>query len=284
MHWVLRNSDLRPCVELLKQAFGMRVLRHEENAEPCAITCNGRYNNAWSKTMIGYDTEDKGYCLEVTFNYGVYEYTKGTGLTEIAIGVEDPANSLARAQALGFKVNGATIEGLDGYNFTVAKKERDEPFLHVCLNVSDVEKAKTFYIDILGMVDLTDKAASVTTVAFSTTQVALRLTQAAEVRIEETEGRHAIAMPEQRVREVYAKIEAAHPELIVHPFRELHEKLGTLVIAIIKDFDGFEICLVSSETFDKAAKEACDWKDPDWDHRRSFLDERAPKSKKGTSS
>ena len=62
---MLRNSDLRPCVELLKQAFGMRVLRHEENAEPCAITCNGRYNNAGSKTMIGYDTEDKGYCLEV---------------------------------------------------------------------------------------------------------------------------------------------------------------------------------------------------------------------------
>ena len=82
------------------------------------------------------------------------------------------------------------------------------------------------------------------------------------------------------------------------------------MIAIVKDFDGHEICLVSSETFDKAAKEAhafmhlrahvhararihahahwwvqaCDWKDPDWDQRRAFIDERSAKSKKGLSS
>ena len=47
--------------------------------------------------MIGYDTEDKCYCLEVTYNYGVYEYNRGTGLQEIAIGVSDPAATLAKA-------------------------------------------------------------------------------------------------------------------------------------------------------------------------------------------
>jgi hypothetical protein len=33
--------------------FGMRVIRHEENDAPCPITCNGEFQAAWSKTMIG---------------------------------------------------------------------------------------------------------------------------------------------------------------------------------------------------------------------------------------
>ena len=69
------------------------------------------------------------------------------------------------------------------------------------------------------------------------------------------------------------------PQLIVHKLRELSETLGVLVIAIVKvcasrltnradcelqDLDGFEICLVSSETFDRAVLAAADWKGPDW--------------------
>ena len=43
--------------------------------------------------------------------------------------------------------------------------------------------------------------------------------------------------------------------------------MGTLFIAIVKDPDGFEICLVSSETFDKAVLAAADWVGPDWEKR-----------------
>ena len=64
-HYVIRNSDLLAGTKFFDQVFGMKVIRHEENAEPCDITCNGRYNNAWSKTMVGYKTEDIAYCLEV---------------------------------------------------------------------------------------------------------------------------------------------------------------------------------------------------------------------------
>ncbi len=237
--------------------------------------------------MIGYDTEDKCYCLELTFNYGVFEYVRGTGLNGIAIGVDDPSAALVKAKELGFKVEGARIEGPDGYQYTVSTWNRDERFLFVSINVSDVRKSLSFYVDLLGMSHVmcaSAPASAQATVAFSEAQVALCLTEIDSVHIEQMEGRHAIAMPEQRVREIYAIIESNNPELIVHPFRELHEKLGMLVLAIVKDFDGFEICLVSSETFDKAAKEACDWKEPDWESRRRFLDERAPASKKGACS
>jgi len=31
LHWVFRNSKLRPTLGFLKEVLGMKVLRHEEN-------------------------------------------------------------------------------------------------------------------------------------------------------------------------------------------------------------------------------------------------------------
>ena len=43
---------------------------------------------------------------------------------------------------------------------------------------------------------------------------------------------------------------------MVHTLRELDEKLGVLVIAVVADPDGHEVCLVSAETFELAVGEA----------------------------
>merc|ERR1719161_1136946 len=94
-------------------------------------------------------------------------------------------------------------------------------------------------------------------------------------------GRFAISMPGDQITEIYKTIDKAN---VVHELGDLQEKLGRLVITIIKDDDGFETCLVSSEFFDKATRSATDWKDPDFDQRRSFIDERSPPALKGTSS
>ncbi len=69
-HWVIRTTDLSKALEFYKSVLGMQVIRHEENPEACPITCNGNTNAAWSKTMVGYGTEDKGYALEIIYNYG----------------------------------------------------------------------------------------------------------------------------------------------------------------------------------------------------------------------
>jgi len=58
-HWVIRTSDLKVTLDFFTGVFGLKVLRHEENDKPCPITCNGDSPTAWSKTMVGYDTEDK---------------------------------------------------------------------------------------------------------------------------------------------------------------------------------------------------------------------------------
>jgi len=33
LHWVFRNSQLKPTLTFLEQVFGMKLLRHEENPQ-----------------------------------------------------------------------------------------------------------------------------------------------------------------------------------------------------------------------------------------------------------
>lgn len=294
-HWVIRTSDLAKTLEFCKKVLNMRVIRHEENREPCPITCNGNYKAAWSKTMVGYNTEDKSYCLEVTYNYGTTSYKQGTGLQEFAITVHDPLSTLEAAATLGYASINHTIVGPDGYRIKLLRTEKDrsEPFQHVTLRVRDLSVSTHFYTAMLGMHSdpriymLPPQQYRVFSYhdqdtaqqgcdrggAVQTEQVPIVLLQAEDptsVAVEQWEGRHAISMPEAMLRAVYGRVRAEARHLIVHEMQELPEALGVLVIAIIKDPDGYEICLVSSETFDKAVLAAADWKGPDWDIRKKY--------------
>ncbi len=37
---------------------------------PCEATCNGNFENAWSKTMVGLGDEKRYFALELVTNYG----------------------------------------------------------------------------------------------------------------------------------------------------------------------------------------------------------------------
>ena len=80
IHYVIRVSELEEVLEFTDKVLGMKVLRHEENEAACEITCNGDFDNAWSKTMVGYGPESEGYALELTYNYGVRSYKEGNAL------------------------------------------------------------------------------------------------------------------------------------------------------------------------------------------------------------
>jgi len=99
---------------------------------------------------------------------------------------------------------------------------------------------------------------------------------AEELILEAWEGRHAIAMPERELRLAYQAAKDIDPDLVLHPIRSLQDKLGTLVLAIILDPNGYEICLVSAETFDRAVLARADWKGPDW-QKRQLAEEAAAK-------
>ncbi len=66
LHWVIRTTDLKQDLDFFINVCGMKILRHEENAKGCEIQCNGPWMMPWSKTMVGYDTEDRAYVFIFT--------------------------------------------------------------------------------------------------------------------------------------------------------------------------------------------------------------------------
>ena len=92
---MIRASNLRATLDFLQTVLEMKVIRHEENPAACPVTCNGAYNASWSKTMVGYGTEDRHFALEVTYTYGVDSYPVGNGLRDIAVRSGDQHQPLA---------------------------------------------------------------------------------------------------------------------------------------------------------------------------------------------
>lgn len=67
----MKSGNLKRSLEFYENLLGMKVLRHEEFAAACDASCNGKYNNPWSKSMIGYGPESENFALEIVYNYGI---------------------------------------------------------------------------------------------------------------------------------------------------------------------------------------------------------------------
>ncbi|KAH7545732.1 hypothetical protein FEM48_Zijuj01G0124900 [Ziziphus jujuba var. spinosa] len=75
---MLRVGDLERSIKFYEKALGLRVVMRAD-----------RPQDKFSLAMLGYDEEEKAAVLELTYNYGVTEYTKGNGYAQIAIGTDD---------------------------------------------------------------------------------------------------------------------------------------------------------------------------------------------------
>ena len=154
---------------------------------PCWIASR-RYGGRWSKTMCGYGSEDSLFAFELTYNYGVGSYKRGTDLRHIAIrsiegtvgspsaGVEPQfapfqrANQLDAAARLGVPASrhadgSVTLSSPDGYQFLLvddtcsgaatgpAAKSAvgSDPVLLVSLWVQNLAAALRFWEESLGM-------------------------------------------------------------------------------------------------------------------------------------
>lgn len=75
---MLRVGDFDRAINFYRRAFGMELLRKEDNPD-----------DKYAVALMGYGPEDKDAVLELTYNYGVTEYDKGNGYAQIAIGTDD---------------------------------------------------------------------------------------------------------------------------------------------------------------------------------------------------
>lgn len=94
---MLRVGDLERSIKFYEKALGMSLLRKKDVPE-----------YKYTIAMLGYADEDKTTVLELTYNYGVTEYSKGNAYAQVAIGTDDVYKS-AEAVDLATKELGGKI-------------------------------------------------------------------------------------------------------------------------------------------------------------------------------
>lgn len=93
MHTMIRVGDLDRSVEFYRTHFGMDVIRKVDVPE-------GKYTNIF----IGYGSESSDPMIELTYNYDVGQYEKGTGFGHLAIGVSDIYATCDRMRSSGVSI------------------------------------------------------------------------------------------------------------------------------------------------------------------------------------
>ncbi|KAL2341291.1 hypothetical protein Fmac_009231 [Flemingia macrophylla] len=75
---MLRVGDLERSIKFYEKALGLRLVKKVDRPE-----------YKYTIAMLGYAEEHETTVLELTYNYGVTEYTKGNAYAQVAIGTDD---------------------------------------------------------------------------------------------------------------------------------------------------------------------------------------------------
>ncbi|XP_042519668.1 lactoylglutathione lyase GLX1 [Macadamia integrifolia] len=94
---MLRVGDLDRSIKFYEKALGMKLLRTVDRPE-----------QKYTLAMMGYADEHETTVMELTYNYGVTEYTKGNAYAQVAVSTEDVYKSAEAVnlvtQELGGKI------------------------------------------------------------------------------------------------------------------------------------------------------------------------------------
>lgn len=176
LHTMLRIADLGRTTEFYTRGLGMKVIDRIDVPEKAATAL-----------FLGYEGTDRGALLELVRYQGTEPPAHGTGYGHVAIGVLDADAGFARAiehganemLAPGVIAPGgprcAFVRDPDGYAIELVQTRRgpqaaDAPpfdtrgvilgpddgqprLLHTMLRIADLDRARRFYIDGLGMAE-----------------------------------------------------------------------------------------------------------------------------------
>jgi lactoylglutathione lyase len=124
LHTMLRVGDLDKSIAFYTDVLGMKLLRRNDYP-------GGKFTLAF----VGYQDEQDGAVLELTYNWGVSSYDRGNAFGHIAIAVEDAYKACELVKLRGGKVlseagpmkHGTTvlafIEDPDGYQIEFIQRK-----------------------------------------------------------------------------------------------------------------------------------------------------------------
>jgi thiol-disulfide isomerase/thioredoxin len=207
--------------------------------------------------MVGYGPEKENFALELTYNYGIDSYESGDDLQCIALSCPF---ALERAKLLGYSVIDDIIIAPDNYKFKIVPsiQGRAERFHHVSIRVSNIAVSKLYWGSLLGMAENSDEPtlsdSKSVLYSFGCGQVSLRLVQLADivVPIEHglSGGRAAFACPTPAVKAIHSMVETKDIGSILTPPLTLPTPgKADVVVTILSDPDGYEICFVEDAAF-----------------------------------
>lgn len=233
----------------------MKVLRHEEFAEGCDAACNGPYDTRWSKTMIGYGSEDSHFVVELTYNYGIPEYEKGNDFIGLTIKSQEVID---RAKNVGWPLtvegNYSVLEAPGGYKYFIENEPQpanEDPVQKVILASSNLQKSIDYWNGVLGL-KIYQRTADSASFGFADNQAKVELKDiGGPVERAKAYGRIAFSCPYTEQEEIDKKIRATE-NTILTPLLTLDTPgKATVRVLILADPDGHEICFVEDEGYRK---------------------------------
>jgi len=246
----------------------MQILRHEEFEESCNAACNGPYDGKWSKTMVGYGSEDDHFVVELTYNYGVKNYELGNDYQYITI---NSKTILENARSANYPVQVDEGENFvaapDGYRFKLVEEdlpENQDPVRSITLQSSNIDKTKEFWSSVLEVPTFSEEESSdgdlCVTFSFDEKQTCLEFIERASNQRKPIEhatafGRIAFSCPASQLPKIEAAAKNFNNECVKTALVSLDTPgKATVQVVILADPDGYEICFVGDEGFRELSK------------------------------
>ncbi|VDM96261.1 unnamed protein product [Thelazia callipaeda] len=140
LHYVFKIADRKKSRDFFVNVLKMKVLRHEEFDEGCKALCNGPYDGKWSKTMVGYGSEDNHFVIELTYNYPINSYKLGNDFEGICIRSKDVFENCKVTHVGVVLCSGEMeIEDPDGHRFYISPSADADPIYKVKFNTPDIK-------------------------------------------------------------------------------------------------------------------------------------------------
>ncbi|KAM8976641.1 glyoxalase domain-containing protein 4 [Pelodytes ibericus] len=260
LHYVLKVGDRPQTIRFYRELLGMKVLRHEEFEEGCKATCNGPYDGKWSKTMIGYGSEDSHFVVELTYNYGVGEYRLGNDFLGLTL---QSRHAVVNARHLKWplsEVSNGVFEAVapGGYKFYLEDKDqpKTDPVQKVTLAVSDLQTSIAYWSGLLGMtIYKKDETKKNVLLGYADSQCKLELQDmGGPVDHGTAFGRIAFACPKEELPDIEAQMKKENQKILT-PLVSLDTPgKATVQVVILADPDGHEICFVGDEAFQELSQ------------------------------
>src|SRR5574343_75292 len=128
LHTMLRVGDLQRSIDFYTQVLGMQLLRTSENPE-----------YKYSLAFLGFEGGNPGQAaIELTYNWGVESYERGTAYGHIDLGVADAYAACEKIRANGGNITrepgpvkgGSTVIAFvtdpDGYKIELIQRQHSE--------------------------------------------------------------------------------------------------------------------------------------------------------------